>query len=60
MDNEDDNGAPSQVQVGSPVIASTVGGDNYSIDNLNEPIIVTLKVKKVRMQCYYWPLQWRH
>lgn len=53
VNNKDDGSAPSQVQVGSPVIASTVGGDNISIDNLNEPIIVTLKIKKVSVQCCY-------
>ena len=45
--NDDDSRASSQVQVGSPVIASTVGGENISIENLSEPVIVTLKIVKV-------------
>ena len=45
--NDDDSRASSQVQVGSPVIASTVGGENISIENLGEPVIVTLKIVKV-------------
>ena len=51
--DDDDSSAPSQVQVGSPVIASTVGGDNSYIENLGEPVIITLKIVKVSVQCYY-------
>ena len=42
-----DTQAPSLVQVGSSVIASTVGGDNYSFEDLNEPVLITLKIKSV-------------
>ena len=42
-----DSTAPSEVQVGSPIIASTIGGDNFSIENLSEPVIVTLKIVRV-------------
>lgn len=37
-----DKSAPRQTQVGSPVIASTVGGENFTFDNLFEPVMVSL------------------
>ena len=55
--DDDDSGAPSKVQVGSPVIASTVGGDNFSIENLGEPVIITLKIVRVSVRCCYQTLQ---
>ena len=49
VSTSDDSSARSQIQVGSLVISSTVGGDNFFIENLSEPVIVTLKIVKVSM-----------
>ena len=36
-----------EVKIGTPVIASTVGGNMYTIDNLAEPVEISFRITEV-------------
>ena len=43
------NDIPSRVKVATQVIGSTVGGDNFTFENLSEAIEVSFKLSDVRV-----------
>ena len=44
---ESDTSAPRRVEVGSQVIASTVGGANYTFENLVVPVETSFEIETV-------------
>lgn len=48
---ESESNTPRQVEVGSQIIAATVGGENFSFVNLADPVEASFMIETVSEMC---------